>query len=224
MAEKKKKRVYIAGPVGVAKFPHLTVPQTKVGDKPCKPNYNVGQLFDPSDEAFISFQALVQKTHDAAYAEAKKKKRSLQDMGIINMIKEEVKKDDEGNEIPTGKMEVRYKCGAEGKKKDGTTWTFKPFLYDASNKLLPAGTMIYGGSVIEVSFCFKHTTMETGAFYTSLDLQAVRVHVLKSQSDREASSFGFGAAPQQDEGDEESYEEESTPAGAGAAPTSGADF
>lgn len=221
---KKKKRVYLTSPVGPAKFPHLTVPQTKIGTKTVEPTYGVSLVVDPSDEAVVAFKERVLAAHAAAYAEAKKKKRTLQDMGIVNMIRDEVKKDEEDNEIPTGKLELRFKCKAGGKRKDGTEWTFKPFIYDVNNRPLPAGTMVYGGSVIEVSFCFQHTAMETGAFYTKLDLQAVRVHVLKSQSDREAASFGFGSVPQQDGGDDTEYEESTTAGAPKEAPASGADF
>lgn len=240
MAEEKKKRVNITSPVGVAKFPHLSKPQTSINNKVIDPVYGVTLLVDPNDADVSAFVAKVEQAHAAAFAEAKKKKRSLTDMGLKNVIREEVRKDEEDNEIPTGKLEIRFKAKACGKRKDGTPWSFKPWIYDARLTPMPEDTMVYGGSVIQVSFAFKHTAMETGSFYTSLDLQAVKVVVLKSQSDRDAASFGFQAEPgSEDAGATPLIPMEtftalraaSTAAGAGdsseaqgAAPASGADF
>lgn len=225
MAEQKKNaRVKGNSPIGVAKYPHLNKPQTKIGDKAVDPTYGVTLLVDPADEKVQKFVALATSLHKAAFAEAKKKTRSLNDMGLSNIIREEVKKDEDGNEIPTGKLELRFKAKAEGKRKDGSVWTFKPHLFDGKGVAIPADSMIYGGSVVEVAFEFKHTAMQTGAFYTSFDMKAVIVRVLKSQSDRDASSFGFQLDPNDAPVEESSSDEESTQAGAATAPTSGSDF
>lgn len=200
MAEQKKKKVYFTTPKGVAKFPHLTVPQFKVGNNTVDPNYNVTLLLDPNDAATIELQEKIVAAHAAGLAAAKKAdpKKRYTDMGTDNMFKEDTTKDDEGNQIPNGKMAFKFKVKASGQRKDGTAWTFKPALLDGRGAGLPKDAAIFGGSVIQVSYTFKHTPMPTGSFYTSLTLEAVMAHVIKSEWTRSASEYGFSVESDQD--------------------------
>lgn len=192
MAEEKKKKEFIASPKGVAKFPHLTTPQTKFNPEG---EYNVTLLFDPNDAAIIAYQQRIQGEHDAAFAAAKKAdpKRKLTAMPIP--IGDETTKDG----APTGKLAVKFKAKASGVyKKDGKPWTFKPVLKDRYGKPLSSDVVIYGGSIMQVSATVRHTAMPTGLFYTSLHLEAVLVHELKSGYERSAAEFGFDVEDETD--------------------------
>lgn len=211
MAEKKKVERF-ATPKGVAKFPHLSKPQTRIGDKVVEPSYNVTLLLDPEDAATVALVEKIKTAHAAGLAAANKVgKKKYKDMGVENMLKDDT--DKEGN--PTGKLAVKFKAKAEGKRKDGSVWTFKPALLDARGQGLPADAAIFGGSIIQVSYSIRHAAMETGSFYTSLQLEAVMGHVIKSEYTRSASEYGFAAeeAESQDAFGEQTTGEE---AGVGA--------
>jgi hypothetical protein len=190
MAEKKKYPIYTS-PKGVAKWCHLNTPQTMVGDKSVDPNYSVTILVDPNDATTIEFIGTIEKMHAEAFAAAKKAdpKKKYQDMGIGNMIADDTTKDGE----PTGKTALKFKHKAQGERKDKSVWTYKPALFDAAGKPLPAGVVVFGGSVLKVAYGIKHTPMSTGAFYTSLQLQAVQVLDLKSEYTKAASEYGFSS-------------------------------
>jgi hypothetical protein len=224
MAEQKKKEEVFTSPKGVAKFPHLTKPQTMVGDKPCDPNYSVKLLLDPNDAATVALVEKIKETHAKGYAEVKaqaaadakkngKKAKVYNDMGTQNMIEEDTNKEGE----PTGLLAIKFKAKAEGKRRDGSVWAFKPALFDVRGAALPADAPIYGGSVIKVAFSIRHAAMDTGAFYTSLNLKAVQGLVIKSSYERNASDFGFASEETQD-----AFGEEATGEASGAEAT--ADF
>lgn len=194
----KKKVERFATPKGIAKFPHLTKPQTTVDKKPVTPNYNVTLLLDPNDAATVALVEKITVAHAKGFEAAKaaevasakasgKKPKTLIDMGITNMIKDDT--DKEGK--PTGQLAVKFKAKAEGERRDKTKWYFKPALLDSRGQGLPADAAIFGGSVIQVSYSIRHTAMPTGSFYTSLQLEAVLGHVIKSEYTRSASEYGF---------------------------------
>ena len=228
MAEKKKVEI-LHSPKGVAKWVNVREPQRSIktaeGVKPVNPNYSVTLLLDPAIEDTTKFIQSLRDANDAGFSAANKAnpKQKLQKMDM----KVEDEQDKDGN--LTGKLAIRFKCKAEGVRKDGTAWTNRPGVLDAKGNHIPKDVLIYGGSVIKVAFDIKHTAMPTGAFYTSFNLQAIRVYVLKSQSDRDAAFYGFAS-------EEEGYEVDGAgePAGesftegaaapAGGAPTSGVEF
>jgi hypothetical protein len=194
----KKKVERFASPKGVAKFPHLTKPQTRIGDKVVDPTYNITLLLEPEDAATVSFVEKITAAHAKGFAEVKaaaaeaakksgKKPKVYMDMGVTNMIKDDTNKEGE----PTGKLAIKFKAKAEGKRKDNSVWTFKPALLDARGQGLPSDAAIFGGSIVQVSYSIRHAAMETGAFYTSLQLEAVLGHVIKSEYTRSASEYGF---------------------------------
>jgi hypothetical protein len=174
MAEQKKKRIQMTSPKGVAKYPHLTKPQTEINGKPVEPTYGLGILVDPNDPTIIAFREKIEAAHSAAFLAAKKEAgtKKTKDEGVDNIFRDDVKKDEEGNLIPTGKLEIRFKCRAGGKRKDGSTWSFRPFVYDSKGVALPADTLVYGGSVVQVSFNLQHNRMETGSFYTKVSVRS----------------------------------------------------
>lgn len=187
MAEKKKKYpVYAVGPAA-AKYVHLTVPQTKYKKDG---EFSLNLLFRPDDPQLAQLRAQVEAGHEAALIEARKENPELEDK--TNIFKADTEKDDEGNKIPTGLISVKFAHLAQGKKKDGTIWKFRPAVFDSAGVPVPASTEIYDGSQLFVSFGMKHTLMPTGAFYTSLPLQGVQIHTLRDSFQKAASSYGFG--------------------------------
>lgn len=189
MAEQKKREEILTSPKGVAKYPRLDKPQTEIMGKPVKPSYTVNLLLPQDSPEATALIDVITKAHAAGYAEAKKAnpKKKYQNMGTDNMFREETDKDG----APTGNIEFRFKCAASGTRKDGSTWAFRPSVFDVRGGIIPVSTPIFGGSVMKVAYSIRHAAMETGSFYSSLNLKAVQVFVVKSQSDRSASDFGF---------------------------------
>lgn len=187
MAEqvKRPKEVMFTSPKGAAKWAKLNIPDTKF-----KPEgaYSVELVLDPEDAATIEFVAKIEAAHEAGYIAAKKadpkKKYTKQDI----KIKPETTKDGE----PTGKTIVSFTAKASGtRKKDNSKWTFRPALFDAKRVPLPNDIVVFGGSLIKVSYSIRHTPMPTGLFYTTLSLKAVQVLDLKAMGSRDASEYGF---------------------------------
>ncbi len=230
MAEQKPKEVILTTPRGVAKWPNLTVPQREMKmdgvTKPVTPNYSITLLLDPNDDTTVKLVADLNKAHEEGFAAAKAKTPKLKLTLMSIKAGEETDKDG----TPTGKIAIGFKCKAEGVKKDGTPWTFRPAIKDAKGNPVPKDVLIYSGSVVKVAYTIRHTAMATGLFYTTFNLKAVQVLVLKNQSDRDAAFYGFqeeeGYGSETAEGDGTQGGESFT-AGApatGVAPASGAEF
>jgi hypothetical protein len=189
MAGKKKYPVF-ASPKGVAKYAHLSQPQTYKG----KTAYSVDLILDPELQSTKDFLAFVDAQEQAGFAEAK----VMYPKALLKskLWKPETNKDEDDNEIPTGKIVVKFAHVAKGLKKDGSPWEFKPTLLDANMAVLPAGVVIFGGSVIKVSYGITHTTMPGGGeepdkYYAKLSLQGVQVLTLRDAMTRDGASLGF---------------------------------
>jgi hypothetical protein len=213
-AAKREKEIILTSPKGVAKWAKLNKPDTKFK---VDGEYSITLLLDPEDATTTEFVDGLKKAHEVGFSAAKKadpKKRfKLEDI--------KVKDDTDKDGTPTGKIAVGFNCKAAGTRKDLSKWSFRPAVLDAKGKPVPADVLIYGGSVVKVAYSIRHTAMPTGSFYTTFNLKAVQVIVLKSQSDRDAAYYGF----QEEEGygaeEGESYSAE----GSGdVTPASGAEF
>ena len=228
MAESKRpKEIILTSPKGIAKWAKLTKPDTKYK---VAGEYSITLILDPEDAATIEFVDSLKKANAKGFAAAKKaepKKKFTQEAIKVKPETRKIK-DDKGEvvgEEETGKLAVSFNCKAAGTRKDGSKWAFRPAVMDAKGKPVPADVLIYGGSVVKVAYSIRHTPMPTGLFYTSFNLKAVQVIVLKSQSDRDAAYYGF----QEEEGygseaaaEGESYSPED--GSNGPAPASGAEF
>lgn len=213
---KRPKEIILTSPKGIAKWAKLNKPDTKF--KP-EGEYSITLLLDPEDAATIEFAVSLKKAHEDGFSAAKKaepKKR-------FKLEEIKVKDDTDKEGTPTGKLAVSFGCKAAGTRKDGSKWALRPAVLDAKGKPVPADVLVYSGSVVKVAYSIRHTAMPTGSFYTTFNLKAVQVIVLKSQSDRDAAYYGF----QEEEGYGSVSEGETFEQGAvgnSAAPASGAEF
>lgn len=187
MAAKKPEYKNWTSPKGVAKYCHLAIPQTKY-----KPEgvFSVQMVYHPDDVAYQTFHAHVMTEMNKAFAVAKAENPDA--INKSNLFTRDTNKDAEGNKIPTGNILVKFAHAAKGTRKDKSVWEFKPFVYDSAGNHAPKGIVVFGGSVLKVSYSIKHTLMPTGDFYTSLQLQAAQIITLVDAMVRSASEFGFG--------------------------------
>lgn len=217
---KKPKEIILTSPKGIAKWAKLNVPDTKFK---VDGEYSITLLLDPEDAATIEFVDSLRKANEVGLAAAKKANSKKKFTQEVIKVKDDTDKDG----VPSGKLAVSFNCKAAGVRKDGTKWAFRPAVLDAKGKPVPSEVLVYGGSIVKVAYSIRHTAMPTGSFYTTFNLKAVQVIVLKSQSDRDASYYGF----KDEEGDGagtdggESYEQGADGEGGTAkAPVSGAEF
>lgn len=174
----------IITPEGIAKYAHLNEPQTKFK---AAGTYSVHLVLDPEKDGI--FLAELEGLAQAAFAKAKAENPKAVNKTVLT--KPDTAKDSDGNEIPNGKVVVKFAKDAGGTTKAGKVWEFKPTLYDSQGNSLPKGTVIYGGSRIHVAFRPQPTLMPTGDFYYSLKLEAVQVVHLVSSFTRDMASVGF---------------------------------
>jgi hypothetical protein len=210
MATKKKEYVNWTTPKGVAKYVHLNIPQTNFK---AAGEYGVHMIYNPEDAAFQTFKAFIDVEMAKGFAEAKSNNPDA--VNKTKLFVADTSKDSDGNKIPTGNVAVKFKMTASGKYKDGTVWTRKPSIVDSNGTHVPKGLVIFGGSVIKISYNIKHTLMPTGDFYTSLPLQGAQILTLVDSSVRSAKELGFG----KEEGyavDEDAFGEQTTGPGASA--------
>lgn len=186
----KKKYPLYTTPKGIAKYAHLSQPQTYKG----KTAFAVELLLDPNLQSTVDFLAFIDAQEEAGYHEALK----MYPKAVLKskLHKPEVNKDEDDNPIPTGMVSVKFAHAAFGERKDGTKWEFKPTLADANLAHLPKGIVIFGGSTIKVAYVITHTTMPGGGdepdkFYAKLSLQGIQVLVLRDAFTRDAVSLGF---------------------------------
>jgi hypothetical protein len=189
MAGKKKYPVFTS-PKGVAKYAHLSQPQTYKA----KTSYGVELILDPELQSTKDFIAFLEVKEREGYEEALK----MYPKAVLKskMWKQDTTKDDEGNYIPTGKIAVKFGHAAFGEKQDKTKWEFKPTLIDANLAHLPKGIVIFSGSEIKVSYGITYTTMPGGGdepdkFYAKASLQGVQVLNLKDAFTKSGAELGF---------------------------------
>lgn len=166
-------------PVMTAVWPHLHAPDTK---------FNAGGVYStkgtPVDSnAGAKLAAEIDAAIDASVEEAKKdpknKGKKIKRADAPYSLNEE-----------TGEYTFNFKLNATGTKKDGTTFTQAPALFDGKGNKIPAGVRIGGGSQIVVAY-------EISSFFTPLVGAGVTVRlkacqVLKlEQFGGNASAFGF---------------------------------
>jgi hypothetical protein len=190
----KKQYTKLTTPKGVASFPKLTKPETKVGEKVVKPRFTCGVILDESDPATQKLVATLQGLLDAAVADYKaanpvaKGKKAPNLMPILPV---RPAKDKEGNEIE-GKIKIVAKTAAT--KKDGGPRVVP--LFDAKGKPVKFRPNVSGGSTVKMNFTAspydkpERTGIEIGI---ALYLEAVQIIDLVEFGGGNAESFGFSA-------------------------------
>lgn len=201
MSEERKKLPTHTTSKGIAKFCYLNTPNETFK---VEGEYSVDFVQSPTEAKPLI--ALIDAAMAASLEEAKKDNPKLKKIQVADPpYKNDT--DKEGNE--TGLIKFKFKAKASGTKKDKTTWTFRPRIFDAKGAVIPSTVSIWGGSVVRVCF-------QIAPFYTakvgagvSLRLQAVKVLELKSGQGKDAASYGFGE-------EEEGYSGEEAGSSAGA--------
>lgn len=190
-------------PRGVAVFPNIQKPSKKFNKYECK------LILDPEDEAM---QAIVEKAEalrdehlekvkaeleakrqDALKkkkgAEAKKIEAKIEAIKVADILGEDY--DDQGE--PTGKVTLKATAGAEGKRKDGSTFKREIHVFDSRNKKLTKVPAIFGGSELKMAgVAFPYYNPSSDTVGVSFRLEAVQVLKLVSTGGS-AERYGFGA-------------------------------
>lgn len=182
MAEERKKLPLYTTPKGTAKWVTLGKPDTKYKKEG---QYRVTMLLSP--ELAKPIQEMIDKAIEEEKklykADPKNKGKKIKDADLPYKMD----LDKEGNE--TGLVSFNFTAKASGVRPDGTTWTFRPAVMDATGKgKVSPNISIFGGSILKVAYHISSwaTAIGIGA---SLKLQAVQVIELKTMGDRD---YGFG--------------------------------
>ena len=184
-----KKRVRLTTPKGVAKFPYLNRPDTKFN---ADGEYRVQLLLDPNDEQVQEFLQRLDELTDEAVEKVKddlvKEGKKAKAKAVKRRAAYKNEEDQDGE--PTGMVEVKFRCKAKVKTKDGRVIELRPAIFDAKAK--PVENLdIYGGSVIKVNFTpSPYYVASSGEAGITLQLNAVQVIELVSKAG-DAASFGF---------------------------------
>ncbi len=184
MADKKK--LIIASPAGIAKFPALNEPDMKFA-KDGVGKYKVNLLLDPASPGVKEFLEKLTVLAKEAKAENDKENPKQKSFGLHLPFSEELDKD--GN--TTGNVEVKFSANSQFKKKSGEVVTIRIDLFDAKRNKVTA--KIGGGSKLKVAFePYGFANPSSKSAGVSLRIQAVQVLELKQWAGRDAAGYGFG--------------------------------
>lgn len=176
-------------------FVWLNKPNTKF-----KPEgvYECTCRFDPDDDAVQEVITTLTKLRDEYTKEKRaelaegdgKAKKKAKELTTVDIGRPDV--DDDGEE--TGLLLLKGKTTASGTKKDGSTWTRKPAIFDAKGKKLTNPPSIFGGSEVKMAVtAAPYYTPKDNEVGITLYLDAVQVLKLVSgNGDGEAKDYGFG--------------------------------
>lgn len=175
-------------PLGTAKFPALVVPDTKFNADGV---YKTGLLMTAEDAEELS--AKIIEVRDAFRKETmrdadKKRQAVLKKYSDREPTTEDI--DEDGEE--TGLVCFNLTMKATVTKKDKTTFTQQPKIFDTENKdMRYDGLRIWGGSTLKAAGELVPYCMDSSKeFGVSLRLKAVQVHSLNEGGDS-AEGYGF---------------------------------
>ncbi|MGL5917801.1 MAG: hypothetical protein ACRCYM_00970 [Cetobacterium sp.] len=180
-------------PRGIAKYITINTPDTTY--KP-EGEYKVTLLLKGQDAEDL--QKKIDEAIAVGVASAKANKDNAKYLKIIKAADDKPYKPDtdkEGNE--TGYMRFNFKAKASGTRKDKTTWTFKPRVFDnMGNPMDLTKTQVWGGSEIRIAYEMSiygdkayNDRMKVGV---SLKFNAVQILKLVTGQGKDAKDFGFG--------------------------------
>jgi hypothetical protein len=170
-------RELIVSPRGEALWAKVLGEPTAFEDNPKA--WSVSLVLDPSDPETIAFTERLEKCFEEFHGPKAKISRNGWPFG------EQTTKDDKGRQVPTGKIEFRFKrkeMTAKGKFKDA------PVVVDSKKNLWPQEQLIGNGSKIKVAFTPWGWEM-AGAKGMSLELEQVQVLELVEYAGRDADPF-----------------------------------
>jgi hypothetical protein len=187
-------------PRGVAIWPALNEPDFKF--KKEFGEYHARLRVDPAAPGLAELIAEAEKIRDEAY-DAKveeltrqKKGALLKQLSKADVVKPEINQED-GEE--TGFMVVRAATSAGGKKKDGSTFSKKPHLFNSQGRPLKNPPPIGSGSELILSVRIMDYETEGGKVIGArFELEAAQVLKAVSYGERSASDYGFGAVDDAD--------------------------
>ena len=170
-------RELIVSPRGQALWAKVLGEPTAFEDNPKA--WSVSLVLDPSDPATIAFTERLEKCFEEFHGPKAKVSRHGWPFG------EQTTKDEKGREVPTGKIEFRFKrkeLTAKGQPKGA------PLVVDSKKNLWPIETLIGNGSKIKVAFTPWGWEM-AGAKGMSLELEQVQVLELVEYAGRDIDPF-----------------------------------
>ena len=178
---KRKKPLKLTTPVGIAEWPRLNTPDTK---------YNSDGVYSvllrlPKDDCTETIEAIRSVVSD--YVDMLKKEEGKKEIATAPLPFKDVM---DGDNVPTGEIEIKFKLNALGKN-GNETWEQRPMLFDSHKR--PISENIGGGSKIKVGAeVVPYFTTMHGAGVT-LRLKAVQVIELVEYSNSGSpESWGFG--------------------------------
>ena len=184
-------------PKGVAVYPHLTKADTR---------FNKDGLFSIKLKLAGEDAAGLIKVIDEAMA-ASLKDAQEQAKATKNKQPKKVKQADPPySEDEDGGFTFSFKMNAQGKTKEGETFTRQPVIFDSTGKPIHAGGLkIGGGSIVRVSYSLS--TFFTALVGAGVSLRLAGVQIIKlTEWGADAEYYGF---------EDESGSEEGFVAGAG---------
>lgn len=200
--------IEMRSPRGISIYPKLNKPDTKFDPAGV---YEVKLAMDGNDPQVQAFVRRLEKVRDDKFAElvkqltAEKKAAKAKELKPGKVVTIEVN-DETGDE--TGRVIFKAKMKATGVRKDGTTWTQKPAIFDAKGTELKNPPSIGGGSELKLSVAVDAFLMETSKEVgLSIRLKAAQVLKLVQFGARDFAGYGFEA----EDGDEISDQDDTPP-------------
>ncbi|SKB49236.1 hypothetical protein [Sphingopyxis flava] len=187
-------------PRGVAIWPALNEPDFKY--KKEFGEYHARIRLEPGApglaELIEAAEAIRDEAYDAKVEELTRQKKGalLKQLTKADVIKPEINQED-GEE--TGFLVLRAAASAGGKKKDGSTFTKRPHLFNSQGRPLKNPPPIGSGS--ELILSVRPMDYETDGGKTigaRFELEAVQVLKAVSFGERSASDYGFSAVEDAD--------------------------
>lgn len=170
-------RELIVSPRGEALWAKVLGEPTAFEDNPKA--WSVSLVLDPSDPATIAFTERLEKCFEEFHGPKAKVSRHGWPFA------EQTVRDEKGREVPTGKVEFRFKrkeLTAKGQIKS------PPLVVDSKKNLWPPETLIGNGSKIKVAFSPWGWDM-AGAKGMSLELEQIQVLELVEYAGRDVDPF-----------------------------------
>jgi hypothetical protein len=170
-------RELIVSPRGEALWAKVLGEPTAFEDNPKA--WSVSLVLDPSDPATIAFTERLEKCFEEFHGPKAKVSRHGWPFA------EQTERDEKGREVPTGKIEFRFKrkeLTAKGQVKS------PPLVVDSKKNLWPVETLIGNGSKIKVAFSPWGWDM-AGAKGMSLELEQIQVLELVEYAGRDVDPF-----------------------------------